>query len=296
MQFIFFILTYPIIWLLSKLPMRILYLKSTFFYIIIYYVIGYRKEVVLENLRLSFPEKKEEELKGIRKKFYKHFVDIFIESIKAFSISEKEIRKRYVYKNIDLVNKYAKEGRSIAIVGSHLANWEWSINMGLFIQADCYVAYTSLRNKFFNNKVVSSRERFKVTTFKSSKLIKGMQKHFSNNQQGVYGLLSDQSPKPHKAYYWRDFLGVKVPVYTGAEMLAKRFDLVVINYAATKVKRGYYEVEFQLITEQPRTLKDYQITDLYTELTEKNIRKQPEYYFWTHKRFKHRNKVPKEFL
>ena len=97
MQFIFFILTYPIIWLLSKLPMRILYLKSTFFYIIIYYVIGYRKEVVLENLRLSFPEKKEEELKGIRKKFYKHFVDIFIESIKAFSISEKEIRKRYVY-------------------------------------------------------------------------------------------------------------------------------------------------------------------------------------------------------
>lgn len=296
MKFVVFILTYPLIWLLSKLPMRILYLKSSFFYAIIYYIIGYRKRVVLKNLQLSFPEKTDEELKKIRKKFYKHFVDIFIESIKAFSISEKEIYKRYTYKNPELVNKYAKAGRSIAMVGSHLANWEWSVNMPLFVDIKCNVAYTSLGNKYFDEKVISSREKFGVTTFKSSKLIKAMQRHFFFKKQGVYGLLSDQSPKPSKTYYWREFLGVKVPVHTGAEMLAKRFDLVVINYAATKIKRGYYEVEFKLITDQPKALEDYKITDLYTEITEQNIRKQPEYYFWTHKRFKHQNKVPKEFL
>lgn len=296
MKFISFILTYPLIWLLSRLPMRILYLKSTFFYFIIYYIIGYRKNVVLENLQLSFPKKNDKELKKIRKKFYKHFVDIFIESIKSFSISKKEIAKRYTYKNPELVNKYALEGRSIAMVGAHLANWEWSVNMPLFVDIPCNVAYTSLGNKFFNKKVISSREKFGVSTFKSSKLINAMQRNAVNKQQGLYGLLSDQSPKLTKTFYWRDFLGVKVPVHTGAEMLAKRFDLVVINYVAKKIKRGYYEVEFQLVTDQPKQFSDYQITDLYTELTEQNIKEQPECYFWTHKRFKHRNKVPKEYL
>lgn len=295
MKFVVFILSYPLIWLLSKLPMRILYLKSSFFYVIVYYIIGYRKKVVLENLKLSFPKKSEKELIEIRKKFFKHFVDIFIESIKSFSISEQEIRKRYTYKNPELVNKYAKEGRSIAMLGSHLANWEWSVNMPLFVDIKCNVAYTSLGNKYFDKKVISSREKFGVSTFKSSKLIKAMQQHFSNKQQGLYGLLSDQSPRPSKTYYWRNFLDVKVPVFTGAEMLSKRFNLVVINYVVTKVKRGYYEVEFQLITDKPREFEDYKITDLYTEITELNIRKQPEFYFWTHKRFKHRNKIPKEY-
>lgn len=296
MKFISFIFTYPLIWLLSRLPMRILYLKSTFFYLIIFYIIGYRKDVVLENLQLSFPSKSLEELKKIRKKFYKHFVDIFIESIKAFSISEKEINKRYVYKNPELVNKYAKEGRSIAMMGAHLANWEWSINMPLFTNINCFGAYTRLQNEYFDKKVKSSRQKFGFFGYKTSEMIKGMQENFTNKKQGLYLLLSDQSPRPQKTYYWREFLGVKVPVHTGAEMLSKRFDMVVINYVTKKIKRGYYEVEFQLITDQPKTFKNYEITDLYTELTEQNIKEQPEFYFWTHKRFKHRNKVPKEFI
>lgn len=296
MQFIVFILCYPLIWLLSRLPMRILYLKSSFFYLIIYYIVGYRKEVVLQNLQLSFPEKTTEELKKIRKKFYKHFVDIFIESIKAFSISEKEINKRYVYKNPELVNKYAKKGRSIAMMGAHIANWEWSINMTLFTDIKGFGAYTRLQNDYFDKKVKKSRQKFGFLGYKSSKMIKGMQENFNNNVKGLYVLLSDQSPRPKKAYYWRDFLGVKVPVHTGAEMLSKRFDMVVINYVAKKIKRGYYEIEFQLITDEPKSLDNYEITDRYTEITEKNIREQPEFYFWTHKRFKHRNKVPKEFL
>tara|TARA_B110000240_G_scaffold93578_1_gene106212 strand:- start:523 stop:906 length:384 start_codon:yes stop_codon:yes gene_type:complete len=126
-------------------------------------------------------------------------------------------------------------------------------------------------------------------------MVRGMQKRFLEKKQGLYLLLSDQSPQPHKTYYWREFFNIKVPVHTGAEMLSKRFDLVVINYVTRKVKRGYYTTEFQLITETPKDFKNYQITDMYTELTEKNIIEQPEHYLWSHKRFKHRDKVPTEF-
>ena len=296
MKFIVFAIAYPIIWVLSRLPMRILYIKSDFLYLLMYYVIGYRKKVVLENLKLSFPEKSDEELKKISKKFFKHFIDLIMESVKAFSISEKQILKRYKYKNPELVDKYAKQGRNIALVGAHQANWEWSISMPLAINIDVYGAYTKLNNTYFEKWVRESREKFGVNGYKTSDTVRGMQKNFNDKKQGAYILLSDQSPQPHKTYYWREFFGIKVPIHTGAEMLSKKFDYVVINYVAKKVKRGYYEVEFQLITDAPKEFEDYQITDKYTELTEENVKQQPELYLWSHKRFKHRDKVPKEFL
>jgi KDO2-lipid IV(A) lauroyltransferase len=295
MQFILFAITYPIIWILSRLPMRILYMKSDFFYFLIYYVFRYRKQVVLDNLKLAFPEKPEVELLRIRKKFFKHLMDLMVESVKAFSISEKEILKRYTYSNPELVNKYAAEGRSIALMGAHQSNWEWSISLPKVLDIDMYGAYTKLNNTYYEKVVRDSREKFGVIGYKTSEMVRGMQKRFSAKQQGAYILLSDQSPQLHKTYYWREFFNIKVPIHTGAEMLSKRFDLVVINYVTKRVKRGYYTTEFQLITDTPKDFKDYQITDLYTELTEKNILEQPEYYLWSHKRFKHRDKVPTKF-
>ena len=295
MQFIVFAISYPLIWVLSKLPMRILYMKSDFFYFLIYHVFGYRKQVVLDNLKLAFPEKPEDELLKIRKKFFKHLMDLMMESVKAFSISEKEILKRYTYINPELVNKYAKEGKSIALVGAHQANWEWSTSLPKVLDINVYGAYTKLNNKYFEKAVRNSRQKFGVNGYKTSEMVRGMQQRFSNNEQGAYILLSDQSPQPEKTYYWRKFFNIKVPIHTGAEMLSKRFDLVVINYVTRKVKRGYYETEFQLITDCPKDFENYQITDLYTELTEKNILEQPEFYLWSHKRFKHRDKVPVEF-
>ena len=295
MQFILFAITYPIIWILSRLPMRILYMKSDFFYFLIYYVFRYRKQVVLDNLKLAFPEKPEVELLRIRKKFFKHLMDLMVESVKAFSISEKEILKRYTYSNPELVNKYAAEGRSIALMGAHQSNWEWSISLPKVLNIDMYGAYTKLNNTYYEKVIRDSREKFGVIGYKTSEMVRGMQKRFSKKQQGAYILLSDQSPQLHKTYYWREFFNIKVPIHTGAEMLSKRFDLVVINYVTKRVKRGYYTTEFQLITDTPKDFKDYQITDLYTELTEKNILEQPEYYLWSHKRFKHRDKVPTKF-
>jgi len=296
MNFIIFAIAYPIIWALSRLPMRILYITSDFLYVLMYYVIGYRKKVVLENLKLSFPEKSDKELRKISQKFFKHFIDLIMESVKAFSISEKQILKRYKYKNPELVDKYAKQGRDIALVGAHQANWEWSIGMPLVLNIDLYGAYTKLNNTYFEKWIRKSREKFGIIGYKTSDTVRGLQKNFNNKKQGAYILLSDQSPQLHKTYYWREFFGIKVPIHTGAEMLSKRFDYVVINYVAKKVKRGYYEVEFQLITDAPKDFENYQITDKYTTLTEENIKQQPELYLWSHRRFKHRDKVPKEFL
>lgn len=295
MNFIVFAIAYPFIWCFSRLPMRILYIKSNFLYILMYYVIGYRKKIVLENIKLSFPEKSDAELKNISKKFFKHFTDIIMESMKAFSISKKQISKRYTYKNPELVNAFAKKGRDIALVGAHQANWEWSFGIPLVLDIDVYGAYTQLNNKYFENWLRKSRQKFGGIAYKTSDTVRGIQKNIDDKKQGAYILLSDQSPQPHKTYYWREFFNIKVPVHTGAEMLSKKFDLVVINYVTRKIKRGYYETEFQLITDTPKSFKDYQITDNYTKLTEENIRIQPELYLWSHKRYKHRDKVPKEF-
>jgi KDO2-lipid IV(A) lauroyltransferase len=276
--------------------MFILYLLSDVLFFLIYGVFGYRKKIVLENLKLAFPEKSAKERKEIAKKFFKHFTDLFIESIKAFSITEKEIQKRYRYKNPELVNEYYRQERSIALVGAHQANWEWSISLPLILDIPVYGAYTRLSNKYFEKWVRESREKFGVLGYKTSEMVKGMQKRFSKKEIGAYILLSDQSPQVHKTYYWREFFNIKVPIHTGAEMLSKRFDLVVINYVTKKVKRGYYETEFQLITDTPKEFNDYEITDKYIALTEDNIKQQPEFYLWSHKRFKHRDKVPAEFL
>ena len=295
MNFIVFAIAYPLIWVFSRLPMRILYIKSDFIYLFMFYIIGYRKKVVLENLKLSFPEKSDAELRTISKKFFKHFIDLIMESVKAFSISKKQISKRYTYKNPELVNAFAEEGKNIALVGAHQANWEWSFSLPMVLNINIYGAYTKLNNKYFEDWLRKSREKFGVIGYKTSDTVRGIQKNMNNKKQGAYILLSDQSPQPHKTYYWRDFFNIKVPVHTGAEMLSKKFDLVVINYVTRKVKRGYYETEFQLITDTPKTFKDYQITDAYTTLTEDNIKVQPELYLWSHRRFKHRDKVPTEF-
>lgn len=290
MQFIIFAITYPIIWFLSRLPMSVLYLKSDFLYFVIYYIIGYRKKVVLENLKLAFPEKSDAERKAISKKFFKHFTDLFMETIKAVSISKKEILKRYQYKNPELVKEILNKGRSIAFVSAHQANWEWFANSPMVFNCRARGAYTSLGNTYFDKVVKSSRERFGFICYESTKTAKAFYEDYKNKVQSIYLLISDQSPQLEHTIYWKEFFGIKVPFHVGAETLAKKFNLVVINCATKRLKRGYYETEFQLITENPKELKNYKITDKYIALTEQLVNDQPEFYLWSHKRFKHKNK------
>lgn len=292
MQLIAFIIVYPLIWLLSILPLRVLYVLSDGIYYVFYYIVGYRKEVVLNNLKMAFPEKSDAELKAIRKKFFKHFIDMIFESVKYLTISKKEIAKRYKYINPEVVNNILAKNKSIALVGAHLGNWEWCTSLPLVMNATVFGSYTKLKNPYYEKVVKKTRSKYGSELIKTSETIRAMKSHFDNKVLGMYILLSDQSPQVHKTQYWRTFFGITVPVHTGAEMLAKKFDLAVVNFVAKKVKRGYYEVTFETIAENAKDFKKFEIIDQYIDLTERNISNQPEYYLWSHKRFKHKDKVP----
>ena len=290
MKLLTFAITYPFIWFISRLPMRVLYIFSDFFFLIIYYVIGYRKKVVTNNLKTAFPEKTDTEIKNLSKKFFKHFIDLIFESVKSFTISKKELFKRYKFKNPELINDLIKEGKSVALVGAHQANWEWAFGLPFVLDINCFGAYTKIQNPYFEKKIKASRTKFGFEGTPTSKFNKTISSREAEKNQTLYVLLSDQSPQVHKTRYWTNFFNVKVPVHTGAEILAKKYDLMVINMNTTKIKRGYFETEFELITTTPNEFDNFEITDKFLKITEKNIRKQPECYLWSHKRFKHKGK------
>lgn len=291
MHLLIYILTYPLIWILSILPIRILYFISDIIYVLLYQIIGYRKKVVRHNLRLSFPEKSFEELLKIEKESFHHFVDIFMEMIKSFSISKKEIAKRIIIENPELINNYIKDNKSVIVLSSHHGNWEWSpYLMNQLVNCKVYAAYTKIGNKYFDDKIKSSRMKFGANFIPTNEFINMMQENADYNRIAIYGFLGDQSPQLEKTYYWSNFLGIRVPIITGAEMLAKRFNFPVVYLKTDLVKRGYYKSKFINLTKNPNELPNYQITELFLEALENQIRNDPSYYFWTHNRFKHMGK------
>ena len=290
MQLLIFLLVYPIIWILSILPMRVLHILSDLIYVILYYIIGYRKKVVRNNLKLAFPKKSNEERLQIEKKSFHHFIDIFMEMIKSFTISEKEISKRFVFKNLDGLNDFYLNNKSLVLMAGHYANWEWVVNFTNLVPYKGYAAYKKIKNKYFEKKMKSSRSKFGANFIPTSQFINLMQSNADNKEVAVYGLLSDQSPKLKKTHYWSDFMGVNVPIHTGAEMLAKKFNYPVLYFKTERIKRSYYETTAMILVENPRDFEDYEITDMFLKELESQIRNKPEYYFWTHKRFKHKDK------
>ncbi|MBN4048340.1 lipid A biosynthesis acyltransferase [Flavobacteriaceae bacterium AH-315-O20] len=290
MQRISFLLIYPIIWLISILPLKVLYFFSDLIFIPLYYVIGYRKKVVRNNLKLSFPDKSDKELLLIEKKTFHHFIDIFMEMIKGFSISKKEMRKRIRLTNPEVLDEFKKQNKSIIIMAGHYANWEWVSHLNWVMDYDVFSAYKKIKNEYFDRKMKSSRTKFGAHFIATTDFKSLMEKHFKDKKKSMYGLLSDQSPKLGKVHYRSNFMGVNVPMQTGPETLAKKYDYPVIYLISNRIKRGYYEATIKILAEKPNDFKDYEITDLFSKTLEKQIRNNPEFYFWTHKRFKHRAK------
>jgi len=293
MQFLTFTLVYPFIWLFSILPFRVLYFISDCFYYLTYYVVGYRKKTVIHNLKLAFPDKSDKEIKDITKKSYRHFMDVFIEMMKAFTISKKSMLKRYKFTNIELLQEFETNDKSVLLLGSHYANWEWvfCVNL-LFTKYNAYGVIKKLKNSYFDKKIRQTRGRYRTKIVSTKEIFNIIDANTKNNITSIYGFLGDQSPKVNKTYHWAKFLGVHAPIITGSEMLAKKHNLTVIMFCTKKVKRGYYETTFKLLAENPRDFKDYDITDNYLRELEESIYTAPEYYFWTHKRFKHEGKEP----
>lgn len=295
MQFLVYILIYPFLWLVSILPFRLLYAVSDGLYFLLYYVIGYRKKVVKENLELVFPDKSEQEIKIITKKFFHHLSDMVVESIKSLSISEEEMKKRFVFTNIEEIRNIENANKSIVLMCAHYGSWEWIFILQTYVKSKGYAVYKRLANKHFDRLIKRIRAKYNSYLITTKETIPTLIKAKQNGELTINGFVSDQSPKLQKAFHWNEFMNIKVPVHTGAEMLAKKLDMAVVFFSVKKIKRGYYETTFETITTTPKEFKDYEITDLFLKLVEKCIYEAPEYYLWTHKRWKHRNDVPTKF-
>ncbi|MET2985215.1 lysophospholipid acyltransferase family protein [Aureibaculum conchae] len=291
MQFLSYIIVYPFIWLLSILPFRILHFISDGFYYLLYYVVGYRKKVVFNNIKLAFPEKSDKEISHIAKKSYRHFIDVFVEIIKLFTISKKQLVKRYKIGNIDILKNLENQSRSSILMGGHYANWEWIFLLNTKLKYNGYAIYKKIKNKYFDKKIRETRGRFNTNLVSTKNTFSVITKNKKENILSLYGFLGDQSPRVGKTHYWSHFLGVdNLPIHTGAELLAKKHDLPVVFFKTKRIKRGYYEVNFELITDNPKSFKDYDITDIYLRKVEEQVKEAPEFYFWTHNRFKHQGK------
>ena len=288
MQFLIYSISFPFLWIISKLPFRLFYWFSDCIYILVYYIIGYRKKIVRNNISIALPHISEEKRFVIEKKFYHHMCDMFLEMIKTMSISTEEMKERFKITNIELLKEYEQKNKSIILLAAHYASWEWLLSINESTSFKCYGVYKKVNNKYFDAKVRAIRSKFKsilVTTDNTIALINDNEK---NGVMSLYGLASDQSPQVHKTFHWQQFMGITVPVHTGAEMLAKRYDLEVVFAKVKKVKRGYYEATFVPIANNPKSIPDYEITDAYLKEVEQQILEAPEFYFWTHKRWKHR--------
>ncbi|SHM92449.1 lysophospholipid acyltransferase family protein [Flavobacterium chilense] len=288
MQFLVYILAYPLLWLISILPFRLFYMLSDFVYFIVYYIIRYRRKVVRDNLTLTLPHLSKEELKKIEKKFYSHMCDMFLETIKTMSISPEEMDKRFRITNLELVNDYAKKGKSVILVASHYASYEWLLTINPKLAFKGIAVYKKVANPYFDKLVRKIRSKYNTEMIETRLAIPTMAKNQRNGILSMYGLASDQSPKLDRIFHSLKFMGVEVPVHTGAEMLAKKYDLSVIFVKVEKVARGYYEATFISLADNPKDYENFDITEKYLREVEKQIYKAPEYYLWTHKRWKHR--------
>ena len=271
---------------MSLLPYWFLYILSDITYFFLYFIFGYRKKVVRINLKNSFPEKNESELRSIEKKFYRHLSDTFVESLKMFSISEKQAIERLEISNPELCNKYFAEGRNLVIIGTHYNNWEmYVLRCAVLHDHDLMAFYTPLTDKFLNKKLNQSRSKFGL----KMKSKKDYKKVFETNAGKPFGIIFalDQSPSKDSGI-WTTFLNQETSIPYGAEKLAIERNLPVVYGKLDKKKRGHYIVTYVLVEENPKEKEKGYISVQSTKELEKQILEHPEYWLWSHRRWKHK--------
>jgi Kdo2-lipid IVA lauroyltransferase/acyltransferase len=274
-------------YLLSLLPYKLIFLISDFLYIIVYYLVGYRKAIVFNNIRNSFPEKNDKEIKIIAKKFYHNLCDLIFELIKANYLSFNRLQKTFEFTNVDLLNKYYEQGRSVLYVCGHTPNWEIAgMLLPRFVKHEVNAVYLPLSNNVFDKIMINLRSRFGVKMVSSSQ---SLRKFVENKNKLTLNLMvADQSPIESEIHFWTNFLNQDTPVFLGVERIAKKMDYVVVFTRINRVKRGNYEVSFIPVTENPKETKEFEITEKHTKILEETIKMYPDNYLWSHRRWKHK--------
>ncbi len=272
------------------MPFWLLHVFSLKLYVLVFYIIGYRKKIVIENLKKSFPEKSEQEIKKITKQFYKHFCDVIFETLKLITISVPEFKKRFALTPtaIELFQKFELQQQSVIGVMGHSGNWEWgAIAPQFYFKQLLTGVYHPLSNKNFDAFMLKLRGRMGGNIVAMNNLLRELITLRQKKTATIVGLIADQTPPPEGSH-WAVFLNQDTPIFLGPEKLAKKFNYPVIYVSVKKIKRSYYQMDAELITDTPNELADGVITDLHTKALEKNIRDQPPFWLWSHRRWKHK--------
>lgn len=284
-------LLYAVIYIFSKLPFFILYGISNFVAFLLNHVIKYRKEVIIENLSNSFPEKSEEELETIRIEFTKNFSDQLVETLKMFTISKKDLEERFIIDNPEHFTKWVKENRSVMIAAGHFGNWEYPAGFPFTIPGfkQYNIIYAEISSKFFNQKVLDSRQKFGCHLIGMKNTMREISEH--DKQGHVYGFIFDQSPHKGKVKYEIEFLNQTTPVHLGTELVSKTKNAVVIYTSVYRTKRGYYRMKSELVTSNPGEMKKYELTNTLFSKLERDIKATPALWLWSHRRWKYKSGI-----
>lgn len=277
---------------LSMLPLPILYLLSDFMHLL-FRVTGYRKSVVYSNLRRVFPEKSEKEIKKIADAFFAYFCDLLVETIRLFSMPKEELLRRFKMKNKDLFDHYAALNQGVIVVAGHYANWEMAVlSCSMQIPYKGVAIYSQLKDAFFEKVMLASRSRFGMLLLPKQ----DTKAYFAEHHQelNVFYIATDQSPSNPDYAHWMTFLGQDTSVFLGTEKYSKLYNYPVIYGKINRLKRGYYDMEFILVVDNPKDTAPGEVTERHTKELEKIILEKPEYWLWTHRRWKHQRNKPKE--
>lgn len=279
--------------IVSKFPFWLIYLLSSFFFYIVYYIIGYRKKIVFKNLRNAFPDKNEHEIKAIAKKFYRHFSDLTLETIKMRGMNEADFKERMQVANADLINSYFEQGESVTVLTMHYNNWEWGTFLSRYLKHKSLAVYKPLNNIKFDNFMNQTRSKFNAELVKNEHILRHLIRYERKDIPVFVWLAGDQSPLVAHDY-WFMFLNQEAMFYPGPALLSKRFNQPVFFQRLDKIGKGKYLTTFELLCENPGEISEKEIIKIYIEKMEKIIREKPEFYLWSHNRWKRKrpNGVP----
>ena len=289
MKAILYYIALSLLFVLNKLPFFVLYLISDIIYLLVYYLMRYRRAIVRDNLVKSFPEKSLMEIKRIERRFYSALCDYFVETIKYYGMSEKEIGKRMVFSGIEDVERMLAEGHSCACYMGHFINWEYVTSLGLcFNDKNVFVGdiYHPLENKRFDLLMKKMREQYGAESITMANTLRKILQVVKENRKYVIGFIADQVPTWESINHWVDFLHRDTPVFTGTEKIARRTRASLFFVRVKRVKRGYYTAHFELFAEDASKMAEFEPTDRYYELLENEIKANPELWLWTHNRWK----------
>ncbi len=288
MQFLGYAVAYIFLWTITWFPLRALFIIGDLFYLLAYRVIGYRKDIVRLNLTNSFPEKSVEEIIKIEKRFYRHLGDSFIEWFYPLHRSAKQLKPRYVFKNPELLNDLYSKGISVAGVLGHYGNWEWLSLLPTEVKHKVWAIHKPLKNKYFNQLINGLRSKYGVHMVSTKDSYRKLKTEKDNGEVTMTYFLADQSPQESKIKYWTSFLGQDTPIFLGAEQIAKKLEMAVVFFDIRKVSRGHYEIEFKLLSEDSKSKPEYAITEKHVRALEERIVAEPEWWLWSHRRWKHK--------